>query len=359
MKAVPISGLTPGMTLSKDVYTYNDQLLLPAGMKLTDKAIMKLAFYSIPFIYVGKDEVVPPIKPHDPEDTYSERIKKSPAFRKFSTDFHEDVNKLKNALNDVVEKNAPLDINTLLHDTLSLLDNTHGPIHIFDILHNMRQYDDMTYAHSMNVALICNVLATWLGMSEEDILLATQCGLLHDIGKLKIPEDIIKKPDKLTHQEYKIAKTHANEGYNILQACKVDMHIANAALLHHERCDGSGYPFGLTSNQIDPFAKIVAIADVYDAMTSARVYRGPLCPFAVIAMFENEGIQKYDAKYILTFMENVLNTYILNRVRLSDGRTGEVVLINKRFLSRPLIRCENEYVDLSKEPASLTIEAII
>ena len=359
MKAVPTSRLTPGMTLSKDVYTYNDQLILTAGSKLTDKAITKLAFYSIPFIYIRKDDPVAAVNLREPDDTYSARIKRSPEFRKFSAEFHQDVDKLRSSLNDVVEKNAPLDVNELLQDTLALMANTRGPIHVFDMLHNMRQYDDMTYTHCLNVALISNVLATWLEMSEEDISLATQCGLLHDIGKLMVPEDIIKKPDKLTNQEYNVAKTHATEGFNILQKCQVDMHIANAALLHHERCDGSGYPFGLTSNQIDPFAKIVAIADVYDAMTSARVYRGPLCPFTVIAMFESEGIKKYDSHYILTFMENVLNTYILNQVRLSDGREGEVLLINKRFLSRPLVRCGKEYVDLSKEPASLTIEAII
>lgn len=357
MKAVPTTGLTPGMTVGKDIYTYNDLLLIPEGTRLSDKAITKLAFYSIPFIYIRKDEI--PKEVIASEDTYSSRIKKSPAFRKFTSEFNKDVDKLKNALNDVVERNTPLDVDELLHDTLALLDNTHGSIHIFDILHNMRQYDDMTYAHSLNVALICNVLATWLGMNDEDIQLATICGLLHDIGKLKIPEVIIKKPDKLTNQEYNVVKTHPTEGFSILQKCHVDLRISTSALLHHERCDGSGYPFGLTSSQIDPFAKIVAIADVYDAMTAARVYRGPVCPFSVIAMFESEGIQKYDAKYILTFMENVLNTYILNRVRLTDGREGEVVLINKRFLSRPLVRCGKEYVDLSKEPAKLAIEAII
>ena len=359
MRAVPTYRLTPGMTVAKDVYSYSDQLLLPENTKLTYKTITKLAFYSIPFIYVKKDEPVVPVDESEPEDTYSSRIKNSPEFKKFSAEFQEDIEKFRDSLNDVVERNAPLDIDVLLQDTLSLLDNTHGPIHVFDILHNMRQYDDLTYAHSINVALICNVLATWLGMSKEDVMLATQCGLFHDIGKLKMPEVIIKKPEKLTNQEYNVIKTHTLEGYNILQKCHVNAHIANSALLHHERCDGTGYPFGLTSEQIDPFAKIVAIADVYDAMTSARVYRRPVCPFTVMAIFESEGIQKYDARFILTFMENVLNTYMLNRVRLSDGRKGEVILINKRTLSRPLVRCGSEYVDLRTEPASLSIEAII
>ncbi len=359
MRSVPTSQLAAGMVLGKDVYNYNDQLIMPAGYVLSEKSIIKLAFYSIPFVYIKTDQSVIAKEEPEPADSYSSRVKSSPEYQKFSAQFEDDVDKLRNQMNDVVEKNAPIDVDSLLRDTLSLLDNTHGAIHIFDILHNMRQYDDLTYAHSINVALICNVLATWIGMSEEDIWLATQCGLMHDIGKLKIPEVIIKKPSKLTNQEYDIIKTHPVEGYNILQKCNLNPHIANAALMHHERCDGTGYPFGHGADQIDPFAKIVAIADVYDAMTSARVYRGPVCPFTVIAMFESEGIQRYDAKYILTFMENVLNTYILNRVRLSDGRKGEVVLINRHKLSRPLVRCGSEYVDLSREPASLTIEAIL
>jgi len=135
--------------------------------------------------------------------------------------------------------------------------------------------------------------------------------------------------------------------------------IVNSAMMHHERCDGTGYPFGLTSERIDDFAKIISIADVYDAMTSARVYRGAMCPFKVIEIFENEGLQKYDTKYILTFIQNVLNTYIQSRVRLSDGRTGEVIMINKQFLSRPLIRSGSSYIDLSKEPDAVYIEEII
>ena len=117
--------------------------------------------------------------------------------------------------------------------------------------------------------------------------------------------------------------------------------------MHHERCDGSGYPFHLTSTQIDPFAKIVAIADVYDAMTSARVYRGPLCPFVAISLFENEGLQKYDANAVMTFLFNIVNTYLLNRVRLSNGMEGDIVFINRDHLAKQTVRIGDRYIDLS------------
>ena len=280
-------------------------------------------------------------------------------FQKFSAEFQEDVTHFKSIVNDVVEKNAPLDVDVLLQDTLSLLDTARGNIHVFDMLHNLRQYDDLTYTHGLNVALISNVLASWLKLKPEQIELATLCGLLHDIGKLKIPEQIIKKPDRLTDQEYDIIKRHPLEGYKILKKCNVNMHIMNSALMHHERCDGKGYPLGLPAEKIDIYAKIVSIADVYDAMTAARVYRGPLCPFKVIEIFENEGFQKYDTKFIMTFLENVVSTYLSNQVRLTDGRIGTVFFINKQALSRPLLKTDDGYIDLTKEPSNISIEAIL
>ena len=132
----------------------------------------------------------------------------------------------------------------------------------------------------------------------------------------------------------------------------------NAALMHHERCDGSGYPFGLTGNRIDKFAKIVSIADVYDAMTAARVYRGPLCPFTVIDIFEKEGLQKYESEYILCFLKNVVLTYIGQRVRLTNGQEGDVVFINPQQLSRPMIKCGDTFVDLSKQK-DIAIERLL
>ena len=120
--------------------------------------------------------------------------------------------------------------------------------------------------------------------------------------------------------------------------------------MHHERCDGSGYPTGLTEDYIDNFAMIVAIADVYDAMTAARSYRSPLCPFEVISKFEEDGFQKYHTKYILVFLKQIASTYQSNRVILSDGRGCTIVMLRASFTwmgrSLPL----NPAVRLSRDP---------
>ena len=172
---------------------------------------------------------------------------------------------------------------------------------------------------------------------------------MHDVGKMEIPERIIKKPEILTDSEYSVIKLHPKRGYNLLAPIRMDERIKKVALMHHERCDGSGYPSGLKGDQIEEFAKMVAIVDIYDAMTSARVYRGPLCPFEVITVFESEGYEKFDPKYIIPFLEGIVNSYLNEKVILSDGRVGTIVLNNKNALSRPVVRIGNELIDLSKE----------
>lgn len=292
------------------------------------------------------------------EPSYVDRFKSSPEFTQFKKNFEADVDSFKNAINDLIEKNEPLDLDKLMNNTLQIMDPSQTNPNVFEMLHCMREYDDATYIHCMNVALICNMLAKWLKFDEKTTRDVTISGLLHDVGKTRIPDSIIKKPDKLTSQEYDIVKRHPKEGYDILKNSVLPDHILNAVLMHHERCDGTGYPDGLTDSQIDSYAKIVAIADVYDALTSARVYRGPLCPFKAISLFEKEGLQKYDVQYILTFLENVVNTYYTNTVRLNNGVTGKIIFINKSNLAAPTIQTKDGFLDLSKHP-ELYIEDII
>lgn len=358
MRRLMTSQLVPGMVIAEDVYNFNNLLVLSRGSVLTDTLITRLDMYSI--IYVRVEDKIE-------EDlafkalnvvSYSEKVKQSPEFAVFKENYTETLDDFRNSLNDVVEKNAEIDIDAMLESALNIIDSNNGTIGIFDMLQNMRQYDDSTFAHCLNVALICNVFGKWLNMSETQIRLATMCGLLHDIGKLMIPNDIITKPGKLSEEEFAIVKKHPGEGYRILMKCKLDPHICNAALMHHEKCDGSGYPLKLTGDKIDPYAKMVTIADIYDAMTSARIYRGPLCPFTVIELFENEGLQKYDTKFILTFLGSVSNTYIGHRVRLSNGQEGEIIFINRDKFSRPMIKCDSEYINLF-DRLDLTIDCLL
>ena len=369
MPRIKTSKLVPGMVTAEDVFNYSNQLILPRGLKLTDKIITKLEFYSILYVNVEDFEETEAPAPSQSEIekvieqdqlSYSEKITNSESYIKFRQNFVKEVSQIKNSINDMVDRNVPINTDNLLKevDRLVTLDTASTSYSVFDMLHNMREFDDATFVHCLNVSLICTVFAKWLKLSPEDVRLASLCGLLHDIGKLKIPEEILTKPSRLTEQEYTIIKKHTIEGYNILKKQSINEHIKNAALMHHEKYDGTGYPLGLKAKKIDYFARLVAIADVYDATTSARVYRGPLCPFKVIELFEQEGYDKYDAQMIIIFLENIVNTYMNNKVRLSNGQIGEIVFINKMHLAFPMVKCGDEFVDLSID-RKIHIEAII
>lgn len=268
----------PGMVVSEDVYTKDLHLVISKDTTLTDKIITRLNFYSISDFSIYSDNNIIEMETEYFENTFYSEIKKSEAFSQFHKAYHNSVNRLRNSIDDLMEEDSELDTDKILSEVSNILYQCNTNIELFNMLHCMREYDDTTYVHSLNVSLICNIMGKWLKLLPEDLEVITLCGLLHDIGKLLIPNDIITKPSKLTDEEFSLIKTHTVRGYRILMNKNIDERIKNVALMHHERCDGSGYPNGLVSHEINSFAKLVAIADVYDAMTCARVYKGLYVP---------------------------------------------------------------------------------
>lgn len=356
-KRISIQNVLSGMTVAEDVYTFDNRLVIPKGTVITERILGRLKDYSIYnlTIFLPENPVTEPVKT---VIIHSEKIKNSPEFKQFNKDFLNSVQDFKSHLRNIVHKEKEINQTSLLSDISKTLSETRNGIHLFDMLHCMRGSDDLTYVHSINVALICNVFGHWLKLSDNDIEVLTLCGLLHDVGKLKLPHELLYKEEPLTDAEYKIIKTHPALGYNILKDKYLDQRVKNAAYMHQERCDGSGYPRKLKGEQIDSFAKIVAIADVYDAMTSARVYRPALSPFDAIRIFESEGLQKFDPYYIMTFLEGIVNSYVGNYVRLNNNAEGEIILINRQALSKPIIKSGDTFIDLSKEH-NLHIAAIL
>ncbi|WP_312372643.1 HD-GYP domain-containing protein [Lachnoclostridium sp.] len=349
-KKIPVNQAVPGMIVAENVYTFSNQLIISEGTKLSDKIITRLKFYSIHQVIVQlQDEMAlnPPVNPVN-SNLYLGKMRSTEEFEDFSSTVLSTVGRFHNAMDDIANNNGKIDTDSLYRDIKKIMARGRNNLHIFDMLHCMRDYDDMSYIHSINVAIMCHMFGVWLNFGPRDLETLTLCGLLHDIGKLVIPSEILTKKETLTQEEYDLLKSHATRGYKILEQHDINIHIKMTAMMHHERCDGSGYPMGLTSAQIDRFAKIVMIADVYDAMTSSRSYRNPLCPFEVISLFESEGLTKYDPKYIMTLFDHISQLYLNSSVRLSDGRVGQVVFMNRNTLSRPVIQCGEEFVDLIK-----------
>ncbi len=360
-KRVRINDLISGMIVGDDVYTSSDQLIVPRRSVLNDRMITRLKIYGIPAIsiIIQDNTDANEMDLHEDESIFSTRVKSSKEFQTFSKEYSHVTDHVQDSMKKIIKKEiSAIDLIETMTASMELTQQNDGQFHIFDMLNNMRETSDITYMHSVNVSLIATVLGRWLHFSEEDIEILGLSGLLHDIGKLLIPENILYKPYKLTKSEYEVMKSHSLKGYQVLKDLDLDERVKHVALMHHERCDGSGYPMSIQREQISKYAKIIAIADVYDAMTSSRLYRETICPFDVILEFEREGLQLYETEYIMTFLKNVAQTYLHNQVRLNDGTEGEVIMINSFNLAKPVVRVGESYIDLSRE-SELRIEAII
>lgn len=349
MKHLLVYNIRPGMIIGKDVYGSNNLLLIPKGTVVSNPIITNLLSHDVISVYiddsaVATDEELANVEPVAPP----KNIRDTKEFKIFENKYKTTIHAVESKFKNILENNEPIDVDKMYNQVVDIFPEDMTNLSLMDMLHHMREYDDSTYIHSINVSLICNVFGRWLNLPPDELKVLTLCGLLHDIGKLKIPESIIKKPDKLTDEEYEIVKQHPYYGFQILsKQKKLDPRIAQAALLHHERCDGFGYPLGFDRSRIIDFALIVAIADVYDAMTSARVYREPICPFTVIKYLEAESMQKYDPHYFMTFNEQILNSYINADVKLSNGQIAKVVYINRYDLAHPIVKIGKECIDLS------------
>ena len=370
-KYYPTDELVPGMVTAGEVRTKGGQLIVENGVSLTDRLISRIKFYAIPQVSVTEDPIpatkkeeqveVPShvVKPEAQAPSYSQKVVRSKEFQNFQISYSRVIATYRTVLEDCAINHKSLNYEQLLSDTRELYYSCKTSLELFDMLHNMRSVEDSVYAHSLNVSLISRRLGRWLKFSPEELDTLTLAGALHDIGKLKIPAEVLNKPGKYTDEEFALVKQHPKFGYDILKSLPLDSHVKKAVLCHHERSDGSGYPTGLSQSDIDEYAAIVSIADVYDAMTAARSYRAPLCVFQVINNFEHDGLSKYNPKFILTFLSHIAGTYQNNRVLLNDGRVANIVMLNRNRLSKPIIQLmDGSCIDLSTQP-DLHIQSVL
>lgn len=225
-------------------------------------------------------------------------------------------------------------------------------VQVFGYMLSMRASDEYTYQHSMSVGLIAAMLGVWMKLPDEEITQLVSAAVLHDLGKLQLSPDILHKPGRLTAEEFEHIKHHAKLGYELLaDQGELNPRIAVVALQHHEREDGSGYPYGLKSGQIDPWSKIVAVADVFHAMTSKRVYRDELPLYDVLRHLWESSYETLDPRAVYFLVNRLMLSMIGCRVELSGGAIGNIVGINENDPIRPLVHIEadDRFIDLSKE----------
>ncbi|EEG77353.1 HD-GYP domain-containing protein [Dethiobacter alkaliphilus] len=224
-------------------------------------------------------------------------------------------------------------------------------------LASVRIIDDYTFSHMINAALYAAAFGRCLNKTPREINDLCLAGLLHDMGKAKIPVKILQKPGDLSAQEYEMIKNHPQYGYHELQKLKeLNERVRQAALQHHERLDGSGYPNGLRAGEISLFARIIAIVDIYDALTSDRCYRGRMLPHeSVEVLMADCSVDKLDARLVKLFLKNIALYPLDTKVLLNNGKQGRVVKIHPDLPLRPVVElAEPEesclYIDLMQYP---------
>lgn len=239
-----------------------------------------------------------------------------------------------------------------------LIENLRKESDFVSVLLLLNTQDEYTFQHSVQVGMISYTLARWLGKEEEEARLIAKAGYLHDIGKSKIDPAILNKPASLTEEEFELVKTHTVHGYHILNRSMPERpEFGLVALQHHERLDGSGYPQGLRGDAIHPYARIVAVADVYSAMISPRAYRKKRDLLDVLQELQRLSFSELDPVVVHTFINNMIPNFIGKRILFKNGQTGTIIMNNPHDPFRPLVKIKNEFIDLSRRK-DLVIETI-
>lgn len=332
MRYVPIEKAAPGMILAYDLYDSRGRTIIGSNCALTQVYIDRLDELGYDGVYID-DEISEGID-------ISTMI--SPSLRKAGIESvkNQDIDACVNVAKAIVAEIIP-------QGTVSL-----------DMV-DLRSYDDYTYAHSVNVAVLCCVLGIGMNLTETDLDNVVTAALLHDLGKTCIPLEILNKPGRLTNEEYELMKTHPRHSFDLLEGkMNISAHVRQTVLLHHENVDGSGYPNGYTENEMSLLVKILHVADVYDALTSKRPYKNPYDPKDAAEYLMGAGGIMFDRDVVAQFMKLVPFYPKGMEVTLSNGIIGIVVENSEGRNLRPKVRdvVTGKDIDLSeRENINVTI----
>ncbi len=240
---------------------------------------------------------------------------------------------------DEVRRGKPLDYRESLPLVHSFIASVFRNESATASLSRLRTFDEYTYTHSTNVAILSVILGKHLGLPQEELELLGIAGLFHDVGKARVPEQILNKPGKLTEREFQIMKAHTLEGYKVLSA-EEDIHpeVLKGVLEHHERFDGGGYPRRISGKKIGRYSRILAVVDVYDALTSKRVYKPAVAPSKALGMLYTKRENEFHSAYVEGFIKCMGIYPVGSFVRLSGGEYGVVCEANPVEPLRPKVK---------------------
>lgn len=341
MRIVVTSTLVPGTLLGKPIHNDQGKILVNANVPLTEMMINRLHKLGISYVFI-----------HDPlsdclelESAISDELRIE-SVRKIENAFVQFQNEELYLRWMSLEKSAP-QLKGIIESLLKELKNNND---VLSLLTDVFSYDEYIFTHSLNVTMYSLVIGTKLGLNKSQLDLLGLGALLHDVGKMIVPNRILDKPERLTDEEYELIKQHTTAGYEILKEVpNIHTDVAICALQHHERMDGSGYPKGILGKDMHLYSKIIAISDVFDAVTSNRVYRKAMLPHEGLELLYSGSEKLFDAKIVQIFRDS-LSIYPTGlTIKLNDGRRGIVARQNAASTDRPIVKIiEENGLELSK-----------
>lgn len=353
MRFVPVSCIQEGFILSKTIYGRNGEIWLTEGTVLDKNYVQKLNLLRLNGIYIKDDES----KEIEAKDVIGEKIRATAG--KVVKDIFIHAPSAKS-----IEEDTQI-VNELINEIVNDIINNKGlMINLIDL----KFFDDYTFHHSVNVAILSIVVGVALNFPRERLYDLGVSALLHDIGKVFLEKQVLDKPGAITFEEFNEIKRHTILGCAYLRdKFKLPEKLCLGALQHHEKYDGTGYPYGLKGNMISIFGRIIAIADVYDALTSDRPYRRALLPSEAIEYIMSNGGISFDLYFVRVFLKKIAPYPSGTIIRLSDGRKGIVVRNNEICGMRPLVKIIHDdkekrlnatYLDLTNDLSTYNITIV-
>ncbi|MGE5495247.1 MAG: HD-GYP domain-containing protein [Burkholderiales bacterium] len=355
MRFIPVNYLRSGQKVASDLALSKDRVMLRKGVVLNTSIIHKIASLGFQGVYI--------------EDELSEGIVIEEVI---SHDLKVKTKKEIESLFTSVEHNRSSNVKKKISSIRPLVEDIVDEIsHNRNIMINaidLRTFDDYTYSHSLNVTVISAVIGTALNMSRSALNELAMGAIIHDVGKMFISKDILNKSGKLTPEEFEVIKKHSELGYKYLcDYFDISENSRIASLQHHEKYDGSGYPNGISGEEIHKYSRIVCLADVYDALMSDRPYRKAMPPSEVIEYIMGGYNTMFDPEVVSALTRKIAPYPVGTCIRLSTGEIGIVVQNNEWASLRPVVKLivkgkpTDRYIDLSndREALNITVQEVI
>lgn len=320
MRPVELEKVKEGQVLGKSIFTPDGRVLLREGTALTERYLKALREMQFGFIYLA-DPRLPGLEVND---VIPEQLRQ------------EAVGTLKKAFGDVSK--GSLNVQAIADMTSRIVESIMGNDSLLIQMADLKCHDTYTFSHSVNVCVLGTIIGVQLGLDERKLKDLALGLMLHDVGKMQVPEEILNKPGRLTEEEYSKMQEHPRSGFDVLRSNQaISAHAKIVILQHHEKYDGTGYPKGLKGNDIHLNGQIGAIADVYDALTSDRTYRKRFLPHEAIDYLMTQVDRHFSLELVTSFVSTIAPYPVGTMIKLSTGETAIVSEVDMRVASRPVV----------------------